>query len=152
MMLITLQVKPYTVKFLTRHVGHNYQLRLDDPFGNYLFTQLRKNSKSKRAEGFMSRYTCTFPVSVCPDKLRKKGARAITSLTIINFNNFVELIFKHEFHTFVETWTEENGLTIAEAIRRFCQRYNLSEEDISEDTLRRSYLRYWNGKYRPQVA
>jgi hypothetical protein len=151
-MLIALRVKPYTLKFLHRHVGINYQLRIDDPFGNHLFSLLKRNNRSTRSESFLSRYTCTFPVKVCPDKLQKKGARGLTGLTIISFNNFAELIFKHEFHTFVETWTDEDDLTIAEAIRKFCRRYNLTEEDISEDTLRRSYLRYWNKKNAQQAA
>jgi hypothetical protein len=151
-MLIAVQVKPYTLKFLHRHIGQNYVLRLDDPFGIHLFTLLQRNNTSQRADACLTRYTCTFPVKVSRDKLQKKGARGITGLTIIGFNNFAELIFKHEFHSFVETWTDEEKLTIAEAIRKFCARYDLTEEDISEDTLRRSYLRYWNRKNSSRAA
>lgn len=149
-MLITLPVKPYTSKFLARHIGNDYKLRLDDPFGNHLFALLQKNNRSTRADKHQKAYTCTFPVQVCQDKLHKKGARGITGLTVVGFNNFTELIFKHEFHSFVETWTDEAQLTVAEAIRRFCARYKLTEDDISQDSLRRSYLRYTTRR-NPQV-
>ena len=143
-MVISIAVKPYTLAFLRRHVGTDYQLRLDDPFGNCLFNLLQRNNRRTRADQHLDRYTCTFPVRVSQDKLHKKGARGITGLTIISFNNFAELIFKHEFHTFVETWTAEAQLTVAGAIRRFCARYGLTEQDVSEESLRRSYLRYQN--------
>jgi hypothetical protein len=141
-MTIKIPVKPYTRKFLAFYLGENYEMRLDDPYGLFLFILFQKNLSNSRRETSLGRYTQSWGISTCEEKLRKKGYKGLTNLTIVHFNNFVEGVCKAEFHSAAALYQKFGQGTIETAIQDFMEKFGLTADDIDPMTLRRSYIRY----------
>jgi hypothetical protein len=141
--LLSLSVKPYTLKFLTRHLGTDYQLSVVDSFGRYLFGLLRQPRTDKQYDNYLSRYTAKFPVRLVPYLLADRACKNCSSLTTVHFNNFAEEIFFREFHSFVQFRVQEEAMEAKLAIQKFSRFHNLTEEDISFETLKKNWGRYW---------
>ncbi|MGI4870978.1 MAG: hypothetical protein ACRYFX_07350 [Janthinobacterium lividum] len=141
-MLLQLPVKPYTLKFLTRHLGAAYKLGNVDIYGRFLFALLRQPRTDKQYDDYLDRYTAKFPVRIVPYLVGDRACKNCSPLTVVHFNSFVEEIFYKEFHDFVQFRVEENGVQAKVAIERFCSRFELSEDDISYETLKKNWQRY----------
>lgn len=142
-MKLELPVKPYSAKFLRRHLGESYQLSNSDIYGRYLFCLLRLPRDDKQYDNYLNRYTKKFPVRIVPYLITDDGCKNCSSQTIIHFNKMVEGVFYTEFHQFVQARVEDGLMEAATAIRRFSTVHQLTEDDIQFDTLKRSWNRYW---------
>ncbi|RZK34684.1 MAG: hypothetical protein EOO57_10630 [Hymenobacter sp.] len=142
-MLLYLSVKPYTLKFLTRHLGRDYQLSNVDSFGRYLFGLLRQPRNDKQYDNYLSRYTAKFPVRLVPYLLADRACKNCSSQTVVHFNNFVEEIFFREFRSFVQFRVQEEEMQAKVAIEKFSRFLGLTEDDISFETLKKNWCRYW---------
>jgi hypothetical protein len=140
--ILSLPVKPYTLKFLTRHLGAAYKLSNNDSYGLYLFSLLRQPRTDRQYEDYLGRYTAQFPVSIVPYLVADRACKNCSPLTVVRFNNFVEGIFFTEFHSFVQFRVEETDMQAKQAIERFCKRFELTEDDISFETLKKNWNRY----------
>jgi hypothetical protein len=141
-MTIKIPIKAYSLKFLQLHLGRNYTLRQDDPFGIFLLVLLQKNLSKARLDSSLGRYTSTWEVSTCENKLRKSGYKGLTNLTVVYFNNFVEGVLKQEFHSAATIYTKTGNGTIQDAIDDFMEKYDITPEDIDPMSLRRGFIRY----------
>ncbi len=151
-MLLRIPVKPYTLKFLHRHLSADYKLSQLDPYGIQLFAMLRRQLRDAQYDGLMSQYTSVFTVRFEPGQVFDRGCRELTSRTINDFNNWVERVFKHKFHSYVEVHSQEIGTPVFVAIRKFYAKHGLSEDDIAEETMRTSYKRYLKKQKNRQVS
>jgi hypothetical protein len=140
--LLHLPVKPYTLKFLTRHLGPNYKLGNGDIYGRVVFWLLRHPRTDRQYDDYLDRYTALFPVSIVPYLVADRACKNCSPLTIVHFNGFAEEIFFKEFHDFVEFRVEENHMEAKVAIEKFCNRFELTEDDISYETLKKNWGRY----------
>ena len=132
-------------KFLLRYLGPNYQLSQADPYGILLAMLCVKKAKKVRGNGGTTRYSATFSVTGNVTVGRKKKFEGLSEHCTVQFNNFVELVLKTEFHTLAFTYTqgpEGTTRTIQEAVDDFMNKFGLTAEDIDPMSLRRSFLRY----------
>jgi hypothetical protein len=148
--LLSIPVKPYTLKFLTRHLGRDYQLSNVDLYGIHLFNLLRQERDHRQYDNFLDRYTAQFPVNIVPYMITDRGCKNFSALTIVKFNTFAEQLFYTEFHDFVQCRVEEMGLTAKAGIERFCIKFRLSEEDIAFETLKKNWHRYYKKEKKRQ--
>lgn len=142
-MQLTLPVKPYTRKFLERHLGAHYQLSNVDAFGRYLYCLLREPRRNSECEEYLGIYTAKFPVRIVPYLLYDRACKNCSAYVVHHFNCFVERIFYDEFHTFVQARVEDGLMEAKEAIERFCAKHKLSEDDVRYETMKRNWQRYW---------
>ncbi len=142
---VAIPVKPYTLKFLQRHLATPYKLSRVDQYGMQLFYMLRSPRTDARFDLLMKQYESKFVFTIDPvaviDGCMLEGVSNFTSAMTNDFNSWVERIFKHEFHTYVQV-NSDCGVPVFTAIRQYCDIHNLTEEDISQETLRTSYKRY----------
>jgi hypothetical protein len=150
--LLSLPVKPYILKFLTRHLGRDYQLSNCDLYGIHLFNLLRQERDHRQYDNFLARYTAQFPVNIVPYMITDRGCKNFTALTIVKFNVFAEEIFYKEFHDFVQFRVEETGMPAKAAIERFSIKFGLVEDDVAFETLKRNWNRYWQKEKKRQKA
>lgn len=141
-MTIKIPVKSYTRKFLAFYLGENYKLRIDDAYGLHLFVLLQMSNEKSQFKNSLKRYKCKFEVEASDDRLAKAGYQGLTNLTIIYFNNFVEAVFKQEFHSAADIYLKMGKGTVQNAINDIMDKFALTAEDIDPMTLRRGYLRY----------
>ncbi|MGI4865428.1 MAG: hypothetical protein ACRYFZ_16010 [Janthinobacterium lividum] len=142
-MLLTLPVKPYTLKFLTRHLGAGYKLGNSDIFGRFLYGLLRSPRTDRQYEDYLDRYTAEFPVRIVPYLVADRACKNCSPLTIVHFNGFVEEIFYKEFHDFVLFRVEEDHMEAKVAIEKFCKRFALTEDDVAYETLKKNWQRFF---------
>lgn len=135
-------VKPYVLKFLTKHLGANYKLTLDDIFGRQLVPLMESRRHRTRRQKGLHRYKSTFGVLVNPARFAGGKVENFTNVTIVYFNNFAEELCAGELHCLIDVCTQHAGMTIKEAIDAFRIKFGLTEEDWDEMTMRRGYLRY----------
>lgn len=140
----TVPVKPHVAKFLLHHLGAGYRLSQLDPFGRELKNLLQLNRKKTYWDGHTGRYTASFCVAVEGNMILQKRLRALTSKSIIDFNNFVEGIIKAEFFGFVDNHRAFK-LSKHGAIQSFRAKYDFQDDDISFDTLKKSWQRFEKG-------
>lgn len=134
-------VKPHVAKYLEFHLGAGYKLSQLDPFGRELKTLLGQKKKNKWFNGFTRRYTSTFGVSVEGNLILQKRLKGLTAKEIIDFNNFVEGIIKHEFYGCVANRCLVNQSQYS-SIQAFREKYDFHDEDMSYDTLKKAWQRY----------
>lgn len=134
-------VKPYTSKYLELHFGKDYKITQLDHFGIYLIGLLRRPLCKKRYDEFLTAYTAKYSMKFNLREFQKNGKINFSSQIIITYNNFVELIIKTEFHAFVEA-NLVPGTTLIRVIESFRNKYSWTDEDISLDTLIKSFQRY----------
>ena len=144
----TVPVKPHVRKYLLHHLGSSYKLSRLDTFGRELKTLLEQKKTNNFLNGYTRCYTHVFGVSVEGNLILQKRLRALTSKSIIDFNNFVEGIIKTEFYGMVANCSTFE-LSQYSAIQAFREKYDFQDEDMSHDTLKKAWQRYKNPKKAP---
>ncbi|OWP62904.1 hypothetical protein CDA63_11845 [Hymenobacter amundsenii] len=135
-------VKPHVRKYLNGHLGHGtYTLSTADRFGKLLFHLLRRQSAG-RLSHVGSRQNCTqvllldmqnFPV-------HQYGLTELTDYSIYHFNDFVDDTMREELYVWVRNFVNTQ-CTIKEVIVDFMGAYDLREEDVQYETLRKAVQR-----------
>ncbi|MGV3588583.1 MAG: hypothetical protein ACO1OF_16375 [Adhaeribacter sp.] len=135
-------VKPYSLKYLTCHLGAGYKLSKSDAFGLHLRNVLRSPLDKAEYQDYLKRYTNDFQVKVTLKDFEDLRFE-LTAQGIIEFNNFVEQIIKAELHAFID-YSRIFKIKQAAAITLFRGKYGITDEDIAFDTFKKSYQRYRN--------
>ncbi|MVN77729.1 hypothetical protein GO988_15455 [Hymenobacter sp. HMF4947] len=150
---IDFPIKPHLLKYLQVHLKlqrlqdspilvEDYLLSKTNRFGFALNQLLRKPAKSARHEGSSEECTAVLGVDLRNfnaayyDLLRGK----LTSYVVFQFNDFVDDNFKDTLYW----WVREHrarGSTIKDAIRSFMVFYDLTEDDVAYETLRKAVQR-----------
>lgn len=138
-------VKPHVRKYLLKHLGEGYKLSQLDAIGRHLKMLLQLKPEKKEWDKHTGRYKATFSVGVEGNLILQKRLRALTSKSIIDFNNFVEGIIKTEFYGMVANCSTFE-LSQYSAIQAFREKYDFQDEDMSHDTLKKAWQRYKNPK------
>ena len=135
-------VKPHVRKYLDTHLGsETYVLSNSGRFGKMLFHLMRRQVRGK-LHHVGSRLDCTrvlrldlrnFPVY-------QYGLTELTDYTIFQFNDYVDELLKEELYTWVRQFVNRRT-SIKDVITDFMAGYDLREEDIQYETLRKSVQR-----------
>ncbi|MGV3540690.1 MAG: hypothetical protein ACO1OQ_12830 [Rufibacter sp.] len=133
------------MKYLEVHFGVNYKITQLDHFGLFLMEVLRRKWDRKRYEGYMAAYTAQYPMFYNTKEFLRTDRVHFTSENIVCYNNFVESIIKAEFHAFMELYLNDST-TIANVIESYRKIYNWTDDDISLDSLSKSFQRYQKKK------
>jgi hypothetical protein len=141
-------VKPHVRKYLAFHLGAEYKLSQLDPFGRELKMLLGQKKKNEWFNGFTRRYTDSFGVGVEGNLILQKRLKGLTPKEIIDFNNFVEGIIKHEFFGFVDNRCLLD-MSQYGSIQAFREKYDFQDEDMSHEALKKAWQRYKNPKKAP---
>ena len=150
---IDFPVKPHLLKYLQVHL--KLQRRQDEPlrledyvlsktnrFGFALNQLLRKPAKSARHESSIEDCTAVLGVDLRNfnfpyyDLLQGK----LSAYCVFQFNDFVDDIFQAELYWWVGQQHERRS-TIKDAIRSFMVFYDVSEDDLAYETLRKNVQR-----------
>jgi hypothetical protein len=150
---IDFPVRPHLLKYLQVHLRlapnpetsnqlEDYVLSKADRFGFALNQLLRKPVKSARHEA--STEGCTAGLGV---NLRNFNAPyydltqgKLSAYAVFQFNELVEELFRQELYWWVKQTLERRG-TMKDAIRSFMVLYDVGEDDIAYETLRRDVHR-----------
>lgn len=147
---IRIPVKPYSAKYLNQVFSHCFRLTKRNSIGVLLFYLLHRNNERKEYDEYMSHYSAHVNVTISDGYSFKYGARELSSFCIVHFNTFVEDQFKREFFTYVEI-SLDYGTTLKDSIESFMKKYNLTDADITFDTLKKSYQRYTTRKEKKEL-
>ncbi|TPG72000.1 hypothetical protein [Hymenobacter nivis] len=151
---IDFPIKPHLLKYLQVHLklatvaefpvfkAEDYLLSKSNRFGFALNQLLRKPAKSARHEGSLEGCTARLGVDLRNfnaayyDLLQGK----LSAYVVFQFNDFVDDIFKAELYWWVAQHVERRS-TIKDAIRSFMVFYDVSEDDLAYETLKKSVQR-----------
>jgi hypothetical protein len=139
-------IRPHLLKFLQVHlhlarvqelpfVASDYTRSSEGRFGLPLTPLLQKLVQDVRYEGSID--DCTARLSL--DLRNYKGAYAyllkgqLSPWVVFQFNDLVEETFREEFYW----WVRQRRATIKDAIYSYMAFYDVTEEDIAYETLRR---------------
>jgi hypothetical protein len=150
---IDFPVRPHLLKYLQVHLqlarlqevpfrASDYALSNTGRFGLTLTLLLQKPAKSARHEGSID--DCTAALGV--DLRNFKGATTyllqgqLSPWVVFQYNDFVEDYFRKELYWWVNRHRERRA-TIKDAIYSFMAFYEVSEDDVAFETLRKDVQR-----------
>ncbi|WP_400194070.1 hypothetical protein [Hymenobacter sp. B81] len=138
-------VKPHVRKYLNVHLGHGeYVLSNADRFGKMLFHLLRRQLKGKLSHaGSLQGCTQVLQLDLRNFPVHQYGLTELTSYTVFQFNDFVDELLKEELYLWVRSFLNRST-SIREVILDFMGAYDLREEDIQFETLRKAVQRNCN--------
>lgn len=142
--VLAMPVRPAVHKYLLRHLGTGYVLSKADRFGMFLFQLLRRQGTAEKKRGSREDCSATFEVDLRNFPFRQYGLTELTTYTIFHFNEFVDDLLKLELYVWVRTHCVHglrHRLSVKEAIQEFQVIYDLTESDLSMETLRKSVYR-----------
>ena len=135
-------VKPHVAKYLLTHLGENpYVLSNSDRFGKMLFHLLRRQLKGRMFHA-TSREECTAMLTMDMSNfpVHQYGLTELTNYTIYQFNDFVDELMKEELYIWIRKFVNRST-TRRDVIVDFMAAYDLREEDIQYETLRKAVQR-----------
>jgi hypothetical protein len=138
-------VKPHVRKYLNMHLGVGaYVISSADRFGKMLFHLLRRQLKGKLSHAG-SRVGCTkvLELDLSNFPAHQYGLTELTPYTVYQFNDFVDELMKEELYLWVRNFVNRRT-TIREVILDFMAAYDLREEDVQYETLRKAVQRNVN--------
>ena len=136
-------VKPHVRKYLLTHLGPEpYVLSNADRFGKMLFHLLRRQLKGRlHHAGSREDCTQTLQLDLRNFPVHQYGLTELTNYTIYQFNDYCDELLKQELFTWVRLFAGKRR-TIREVIVDFMAGYDLREEDIQYETLRKAVQRH----------
>lgn len=143
--LLDFPVKPHVRKYLNTHLGSDtYVLSNADRFGKMLYHLLRRQVKGKHHHAG-SREGCIVKLQLDLRNFpaHQYGLKELTDYTIFQFNDFCDEILKEELYLWVRQFVNRTT-TIREVILDFMGAYDMREEDIQYETLRKAVQRNCN--------
>ncbi|MBO0360666.1 hypothetical protein J0X19_22085 [Hymenobacter sp. BT186] len=139
---IDFPVKPHVRKYLNVHLGTEaYVLSNSGRFGRMLFHLMRRQVKGKLHHAG-SREDCTSALALDLRNfpVHQYGLTELTDYTIFQFNDYCDEWLKEELYTWVRQFVNRRT-TIKQVITDFMAGYDLREEDIQYETLRKAVQR-----------
>lgn len=136
---LLLPVRPHVLKYLQFHLGDRYFLSEADHFGLYLVQLLRRPLTNARYNHVVTTYQGTWHVGL--GYYVDRGLGEPTSKSVYLLNKFVHELLLAEMCAFVEL-AIDHGQQAKLAIEGFMHKYNLREEELQFETLKKAWQRY----------
>jgi hypothetical protein len=144
---LVVPVRPVVEKYLRRklHLGHEqpFKLTKKGTIGRPLYHFLRSTQEDRQYTESVEAYTGRLEVHISNQMAWLKGCRYLTTQAIHDFNRQVEDMMEEEFHHELDVLAKHGVKfeTKAKALD-FMEGYGLTEDDVSLETLIKSYYRY----------
>jgi hypothetical protein len=150
--VLQLPVKPHVRKYLLAHVGPEYVLSKNDRFGLYLSGLLQRQPKGQRGVGKLDDCTDTFPIDLKNYPTRQFRVTGASDFTISRFNRYVDDLIHQELYLWVRANCGRvmHRLPITEAILTYCALYDIQEEEMPLQTLKKAVQRNAGVRVRPR--
>lgn len=147
-------VEPYILKYLQVHlkleplaeaedgalVLSDYVLSKTNRFGFALYQLLQRQAQSARHESSVEKCTARLGVDLRNFNYKHYGLHKLSAYTIFQFNDVVDDGFRADLYRIVKEQVQRRS-TIKDAIRFFMALYDLTEDDIAYETLRKDVQR-----------
>lgn len=149
--LITLNIplKPYLKKYLTQKYGNTHLVSRRSWLGRYLIDLLDKNYHKKKVNIKKEDY---YPISI-PCWIVKEVGFDISAAKLNNLENMIHKIFLNDLYSYIEVsvgsklkiynekYESINKQNTLGAIFQFLNFYAITEDEISPDSIYRSFYR-----------
>ncbi|MCA8830545.1 hypothetical protein [Hymenobacter pini] len=141
--VLHLPVKPQVRKYLLAHLGEEYVLSKNDRFGLYLSGLLQRQPRGQRGVGKLDKCTEKFAFDLRNYPTRQFRVTGASDYTISQFNGFVDDLIHQELYFWVRANCGRvmHRLQITEAILSFCAIYDIQEEELPLQTLKKAVQR-----------
>jgi hypothetical protein len=150
--VLNFPMKKHLVKYLVVHLEEDYSLSERDQFGALLFHLLRNGLKDSQKDGTMDQYKGRFAIRLSRYPMKQYGLKGMNSNTVFLFNNHVDNLFREELFAWVEIMGQRLDMTTKDAIISFMDLYDLEEEDIAFETLKKAVQREQKPKKKPKKS
>lgn len=134
--LIFFPVQSHVFKFINKKCGDKLVASRQDFFGSVVLDLL--NKRSSVMPGVT--YEHSYPVEVSLHYMLEAGV-FISGPVIRKFNHRVDKMFREEMRTYVSISNTTNEIKKDEALRQFMNHYNITEDDIKFETLKKDLIR-----------
>jgi hypothetical protein len=138
MIVISIPVKNHVKKYLVKRYGSIHQVSKKTFIGLFLLQLLEKNI-SKPEKGIKKAFF--YDIEVPEYYFNTKGfnvdANKLAVLSIC-----LEKLFIEEFYSFVDNELAKGDVTAKKAIKLFFSIYDLTENDLNQDSMYRNYQRF----------
>ena len=146
--------KPYLKRYLHYRYPMPYKLSLTDNLGLFVYHLLRRQTTSAFHVKIAKQYNVKYTIRIGVKYLEFRQAINLTDHTVVLFNNYVESMLKEELYKELEsrevyfeatkdTYTlKTSPFTIKAGILSFLAKYNISESELSYETLKKDYYRF----------
>jgi hypothetical protein len=146
---IAIAVKPRVKKYLMRLYGTD-KIRFKksyDPIHFQFLSLLDRPSITFRNPNYKkldSKEKVEFLIS---EDMKERSGCVVSEENVLHFNFFIDYLIKKEFFLYVDSFIIRNTkdgerVRIKIAIDRFMEEYELTEDDIKFETLKKAYYRY----------
>jgi len=140
MITLDIPVTPHVKKFMTVLYGESYILNMNDTLGKAIHVLLNKRINSNGL--LKNTEDPTYPVKISYSKRKNEGF-VIHKTNIYMISQFCDKYFREVIflYTLIRSINSKDHNNIKKGIREALYVFDVSEEDISLDTLYRDYMR-----------
>ena len=144
----SLPVEPHVYKFLVKRVGSDiYMVTRNESLGNIIISSLGNNADLKKSRT-PEKFTKLFHV-IIKEHLYLRNSVVLGVQRGELFNKTIDLLFREELFNYLIISKKLNDVSYLDSLRKFLECHNITEDDISLDTLYREFKRK---KHRLQSA
>lgn len=146
--------KPYLKRYLHFRYPQPYRISLADSFGVFLYHILRRQTYRVAHQPIAANFSVKYSIKIGKWYLDSKGVCYLTNSTIVLFNNFVESMLREELYKHLESCElhyaataeiynlKTSPFTTKAGILNFLDKYNIDQQELSYQTLKKDYYRY----------
>jgi len=134
--VIYFPVQPHVYKYLQSKVGESMTVSKKDFWGNLILDILSKRYTSPVTQP----EELVYPVEISMRYMTEYGV-FIDSRTVKKFNTQIDNLFREEMRTHVFINYEKNSIPKDRALKQFLDYFNISEDDIKFETLKKDLVR-----------
>lgn len=134
--VINFPVQPHVYKYLQSKVGESMTVSKHTLWGNIVLDILSK----KHCDLKHPNHELTYPVHISMKYVRDYGVY-LNENTAGKFNKQINRFFREEMRTFVFVTNANFNVPKDECLRRFLNHFNISEDDIKFETLKKDLIR-----------
>lgn len=134
--IVFFPVQPHVYKYLQAKCGEKLVAAQKNLWGEIILDLFNKRSRSLTA----ITSELKFPVEITLPYLERYGVN-IDKQVIYRFNSRIDDIMREEMRTYVFLTNKNHQVPKDKALREFLNEYNLTEDDIKFETLKKDLVR-----------
>jgi hypothetical protein len=146
---IFIELKPHLVKYVSETLtDQRLIVKKSSDLGNYILSMLKdRPAKPIRPRKAPEAQPNELVLMICDRYTRDSSTgKFLPETAIDNIRRKLELMFRQDLRHYVRQQHLETNIEEKYALRAFMNRYNITEEDFSEESLYRDYNRWKKSK------
>lgn len=138
---VNIPIKPHLKKFMQYYTEVDpYKISTKDMFGRIILQELKKPTTWYPPTTID--YKEKIDIVIPGHYYVKYNKVEVTDQTIKNVNNFLNNVFFEQFRFLIFSYQKMNDVMVSQSIRNFMELYELTEDDISFEYLKRDFYRF----------